>query len=95
MYCSVDNMGYIVTAAKAVGQSCIWHDRSCQGEARETRLRSVSFFVMKIQKVEFLHIDAHISAIRTDRAFIRKSLGAAVTGLSVEKPRKSSGTNGG
>ena len=83
----------IVAEVEAVGQSCISRDRSCQEKAGATQMRSVSFVVMKIQKVEFLHKDAHIFAIRTDRGVNEKPFRVENIGLSVGNPRKSSGTN--
>ena len=83
----------IVAEVEAVGQSCISRDRSCQEEAGATQVRSVSISVMKIQKVEFLHKDAHIFAIRTDRGVNGTPFRGKNIGLSVGNPRKSSGTN--
>ena len=56
-------------------------------------MRSVSIVVMKIQKVEFLHKDAHIFAIRTNRGVNEKPFRVENIGLFVGNPRKSSGTN--
>ena len=58
----------------------------------KTRLRSVSAVVAEKQKVELLPFTICISATKTDKRVIRKSIDAAVIVLSVKKPRKSSGT---
>ena len=78
-------MRYIVAEVEAVGQRCISLDRSCQEDAGETRGRSVSIVVMKIQKVEFSHKDAHIFAITTDRGVNRRPFHVENIGLSVGK----------
>ena len=75
----------IVAEVEAVGQRCISFDRSCHEEARETQERSVSIVVIKIQMVEFLHKDAHIFAITTDRGVNRRPFRIENIGLSVGK----------
>ena len=61
----------------------------------ETRLRSISAVVAEKQKVELLPFTICISATKTDKRVIQKSIDAAVIVLSVKKPRKSSGTGWG
>ena len=76
-----------------MGQSCIAQDRSCQEEAGATQMRSVSIVVMKIQKVEFFHKDAHIFAIRANKGVNGKPFHVKNINLSGGNPWKSSGTN--